>query len=93
MRGFFGIGLWNTKNSHNLGTLWRSANTYDAGFIFTIGARCKHQISDTLKTPRHVPLYSYRTFEDFYAHMPFDCRLIGVELDSRSQAITEFKHP
>ena len=93
MRGFFGIGLWNTKATHNLGTLWRSANSYDASFIFTIGARYKHQASDTLKTPRHVPLYSYVTFEEFYSNIPHDCQLIGVELDAESICIKDFSHP
>lgn len=93
MHGYFGIGIQNTKTQMNIGTLWRSANIMGAAFIFTIGKRYKQQPSDTLKTPRHIPLYHYGTFEDFYNSMPYDCQLVGVELHERSQPIKEFKHP
>lgn len=92
-RGFFGIGILNGKTKENIGTLWRSADLLGASFIFTIGKRYKHQASDTLKTPRHIPLYNYETFDDFYKQMPYDCQLIGVELDENSSYIADFKHP
>lgn len=93
MRGFFGIGIQNTKNSMNIGTLWRSAQILEANFIFTIEKRYVKQESDTLKTPRHIPLYHYQDFNDFYEHMPYNCQLIGVELDKRAVTINQFNHP
>lgn len=93
MRGYFGIGIQNNKTLVNIGTLWRSANILGADFIFTIGKRYKKQASDTLKTPRHIPLYHYLDFADFYNHMPYDCQLIGVELDNRSVGLKQFNHP
>ena len=92
-RGFFGIGILNGKTKENIGTLWRSADLLGASFIFTIGRRYKHQASDTLKTSRHIPLYHYETFGEFYKSMPHDCQLVGVELDEKSSYIAEFKHP
>jgi tRNA G18 (ribose-2'-O)-methylase SpoU len=80
MRGYFGIGIEHSKNEINIGTLWRSANIFGAKFIFTIGKRYKQQSSDTMKTTRHIPLYHYVDFEDFYDHMPKDCKLVGIEL-------------
>lgn len=35
-RGYFGIGIYNGKNTANIGTLWRSAAILGANFIFTI---------------------------------------------------------
>ena len=93
MRGYFGIGIENGKTTANVGTLWRSAYIFDAAFMFTIGRRYQSQASDTVKAPRHVPLYSHLTFADFYDHMPHDCQLIGVELDDRAIPLDRFHHP
>lgn len=92
-RGYFGIGIQNTKTEHNIGTLWRSASILGASFIFTIGRRYKRQASDTMKSWKHIPLYEYETFDAFYKTMPYDCRLIGVELDKNSLPIKNFCHP
>jgi tRNA G18 (ribose-2'-O)-methylase SpoU len=93
MRGYFGIGIMNGKTIENLGTLWRSANLFEAQFIFTIGKRYKKQASDTMKSHRHIPLYHYESFEDFYKNIPYDCQLIGIELDEKSKPIKNFCHP
>lgn len=92
-RGYFGIGIENIKTEQNIGTLWRSASILGASFIFTIGKRYKKQSSDTMKSWKHIPLYNYETFEDFFKCMPYDCKLIGVELDSKSVQVANFKHP
>lgn len=92
-RGYFGIGIENTKNAGNVGTLWRTAYTFDAAFIFTIGRRYVPQASDTVKSWRHVPLFTYQTFADFYANLPHDCQLVGVELDQRARPLESFQHP
>lgn len=92
-RGFFGIGILNGKTETNVGTLWRSADLMGASFIFTIGKRYKYQSSDTMKTFRHIPLYHYETFEDFYKALPHDCQLVGIELHEKSKYIKSFFHP
>ena len=91
-RGFFGIGIINGKDYKNIGTLWRTANIFDADFIFTIGKRYKHQKSDTMQTPKHVPMFHFDTFEDFVQSKPKHTRLIGVELDERAKPLTSFGH-
>lgn len=94
MRGFFEIGILNGKSSINLGTLWRSANIMGASGIFTIGKRYpKRQTSDTMDTPKHIPLREYDTFEDFYKAMPRNTKLIGIELMDGCRSLFEFKHP
>lgn len=92
-RGFFGIGIERTKTELNIGTLWRSASIMGASFIFTIGKRYKKQASDTMKSWKHIPLYNYDTFEDFYKSLPYDTQLVGIELDERSIPSNEFIHP
>ena len=92
-RGYFGIGVFHGKNEQNIGTLWRSANIMGADFIFTIGKRYQRQCSDTMKTPRHIPLFNYKDFEDFVAHIPYDCPVVAVELDEDSIPIKRYVHP
>ncbi len=92
-RGFFGIGIYHPKNSLNIGTLWRTANILGASYIFTVGARYRKQSSDTMQTPKHVPLIHYADIEDLKAHLPDSTMLIGVELDPRAQDLKTFSHP
>ena len=92
-RGYFGIGIENTKSKANIGTLWRSAYCLDASFIFVIGNRYKHQVSDTVKAMRHIPMYHYDSFDDFYKNMPKDCRLIGVDNLPKARNLSDYNHP
>ncbi len=91
-RGYFGIGIYNGKTTANIGTLWRSANILGADFIFTIGNRYQKQCSDTMKTPRHIPLYHYSDGEDFFNHIPYDCPVVGVELSEKAIPLEKYHH-
>lgn len=91
MRGYFGIGIYKTKEKENVGTLWRSADNFGAAFIFTVGKRYQKQASDTGKAFRHIPLYEYPQFYDLV--IPKDCKLIGVEQTTGSKYINDYKHP
>ena len=93
MRGYFGIGVENLKSKVNLGTLWRSAYCLNASFIFVIGKRFERQASDTVKACRHIPLYEYKDKDEFLKHIPYDCRLIGVEIVNGSTTLSRFCHP
>lgn len=92
-RGYFGIGVFNGKNSANIGTLWRSAAILGADFIFVIGKRYQKQCSDTMNTPNHIPLYHYDDYDDFIKHVPYGCPVIAVEIDENSVPLENFKHP
>lgn len=91
--GYFGIGCMGMKSSDNYGTLFRTAQIFEADFIFLIGCRFKHQVTDTMKSWRHMPLFEYKDFADFNDHRPHDCRLIGIEMTPMSTLIADFKHP
>lgn len=77
----------------NLGGLWRSAQAFGAGFIFTIGARYTHQSSDTTKASRHIPYFPFPDLDTFLKSRPFDCQLVAVEIASWSRDLTKFVHP
>jgi tRNA G18 (ribose-2'-O)-methylase SpoU len=93
MRGYCGIGIMAGKTEQNVGTLWRSANLLEASFIFTIGGRYRRQCSDTMQTPRHIPLWEFEDFESFCHSRPAGCGLVGIELDERARPLEGFCHP
>ena len=92
-KGYYGIGIFETKETTNVGTLWRSAMNFGADYIFTIGARYKRQRTDTTKTWRNIPLFEYKDWEDFKAHIPRDCDLVFVEQTEDSHDLKDFSHP
>lgn len=92
-RGYFGIGIENGKTKSNIGTLWRSAYSLGASFIFVIGNRYKAQASDTVKAIRHIPMYHYDTFDEFYNTMPKGCKLIGVDNLDGARLLKDYGHP
>jgi len=90
--GFFAIGIEHGKTAQNIGTLWRSANLFGAAFLFTVGARYRKQSSDTLSTPRYVPLFNFATIEDLRGHLPDSCPLVGIELDAKAKPLAGYAH-
>lgn len=91
--GFFAIGIEHTKTEQNVGSLWRSAHSFGAAFLFTIGRRYKRQCSDTSKAWRQVPLLHFATLDDLLEHLPLECRLVGVEQCDRSVDVASYRHP
>lgn len=92
-RGFCGLVMYHPKDIHNWGSLMRTANILNVNFIATIGQRFPKQSSDTLKTWRHVPIFQFDDLNDFYCHLPYDCRLIGIELCDEATDLSRFVHP
>jgi len=91
MAGYFSIGIENNKTKFNIGTLWRSSYLFEASYIFTINQRYKKQSSDTQKTWRQIPLFNYDSLDDL--EIPYDCKLVGVELTDSAIDLNEYKHP
>ena len=92
-RGFFAIGIYQSKTEANVGTLLRSAYLYGAAFVFTVGRRYARQASDTPNTSEHIPLFHFDTINDLIEHLPHGAPLIGVELDPRGYPLHEYTHP
>lgn len=92
-RGYFGVAVWHPKTAANVGSLWRTAQTYDASFLATVGCRYRHQASDTMRSPFSVPLHHYADMPDLLDHLPHACRVVGVELDDRAKPLDEYTHP
>lgn len=92
MTGFFAVGIYHPKRDVNVGTLWRTACSYGAAFVFTVGARYRRQASDTTNTPTVLPLLHFTDIDDLIRHLPHACPLVGVELDPRATRLNDYKH-
>ena len=90
---FFGIGIYQPKTEHNIGTLWRSAFILGAKFIFIIDGKYTPQASDTMKTWSKIPFYKYDDFDHFYKSLPYSTQVVGIEMSENSTAISKFVHP
>lgn len=90
---FFGIGIQNGKTPENLGVLWRTAQNMGASFIFTIGNRYANQACDTHNSVKSMPYFHYKTFDDFYNHLPKGVRIVGVEKTEDAIPLEHFEHP
>jgi len=91
--GYYGIGIINGKNSFNYWTLFRTAQIFNADFLFTIGERFKRGNPDTMNSYKHIPVFSYKDFNDFNSHRPFSCHLIGIEITDKAKDLSNFNHP
>jgi tRNA G18 (ribose-2'-O)-methylase SpoU len=94
MRGYFGIGVENLSKPGNAGSLFRSAQAFGAGFIFTVGGsytKGRGAHSDTSRSVTQVPYYEFDGVADMA--IPEGCRLVGIELLDEARELPTFKHP
>jgi tRNA G18 (ribose-2'-O)-methylase SpoU len=92
MKGYFGIGIWHGKTGVNVGTLIRSAYSFGADFVFTIGKRYKKQ-SSALKLDKHVPVLHFQDIAQWKKAMPANARLVCIELHDKAIPVKDFVHP
>jgi tRNA G18 (ribose-2'-O)-methylase SpoU len=93
IQGYHAIGIYRHKTEHNIGTLWRSAYILGASYIFTVGKKYKKQTSDVVRAWARIPLFHYDSFDDLLNNIPYDCRLVGIELDDTAIPLATFEHP
>lgn len=91
-QGHFGIGIENLLSHENLGTLWRSAQLMGASYIFTIGKKYKFQKTDTTKAHKAIPLFQFLDFDEFFATMPKESKLVGIEIDDKAESLSTYEH-
>ena len=89
--GYFGVGVVNTKNQANVGTLWRSAYQLGASFIFTIGTRYRHAPTDTVRATQRLPMYEHDSWNAFVEAAPRGARWVAVEMGGTP--LEDFEHP
>lgn len=93
-RGYYGIGIYQSKFEENVGTLWRSAQAFGADFIFTVGDRkYRKQVSDTSDATKHVPLFHFESLSELERCQPQHGEIVCVEITDDALELQEFYHP
>lgn len=90
MRGYSCIGLWQPKDSNNIGSVLRAAGCFGSAFVAVAGGRYSGASTDTQKTYRHIPLIETT---DLRQVLPKDCVPIAVDLILEAQPLMNFWHP
>ncbi len=93
MRGYFGIGVERLSKPMNAGNLFRSAQAFGAGFLFTVDGsyRQRQAASDTSRSTHQLPYYEFDSVANMI--LPERCLLIGIELLDDAVDLPTFKHP
>lgn len=94
MRGYFGVGVERISKAMNMGSIFRTAHAFGAGFVFTIAARYEQtegRLADTSSAPRNIPFYAFPDLASLV--LPSDCTLVGIELTDESIELPSFRHP
>lgn len=94
MRGYFGIGVERISNSMNVGSLFRSAHAFGAGFMFTIAANYPRKDggrSDTSDAEAQLPFFSFPDVDSLI--LPRGCDLVGVEIVDDAIDLPSYHHP
>ena len=94
MRGYFAVGVDGISKPMNLGNLMRIANAFGASFFFNVAPQLKlgdARNADTSDTQGTLPLYTYKSAEEF--RLPVGCRLVGIEITADAIELPRFRHP
>jgi len=94
MRGYFGIGVQGISKAMNVGSIFRSAHAFGAGFVFTVDATYAEGPggrADTSSALEHTPFYEFPDIDAMV--LPAKCALVGVELLEDSIDLPSFRHP
>lgn len=89
-RGYAAIGLFNPKNSLNVGSALRAAGCYQASMVAVTGHRSGTRCTDTQKAYRHIPLLHV---DDLKSVIPFDCVPVAVDLIPGATPLHQYRHP
>lgn len=90
---FFAIGIYKPKTAENIGSLWRTAYILGAQYIFLIDKRYTRQATDVLNVWSRIPLFQFKNFDEFYNAIPYNSRLVGVEMDDKAVDLKDYEHP
>jgi len=90
--GFLGIGIYNVKRTYNFGAVIRAARVFGADFVFSVGTR-NPQEQSSIGAELTVPLFHFKTVEEFVGAIPVNAKLVCVELTPGAFAIQSYQHP
>ncbi len=94
--GFFGVGLYDPKNSFNVGGSLRAVGAFKGGLFVVQGHRWEFKGNpwrhmDT--EGAHLRLPTYLSVENLGSYTPYGAEIVGVELGEGAISLVDFVHP
>lgn len=93
--GYFGIGLYNPKNSFNIGGVMRSLGAFDGRLLVVQGHRWEEKGDwrhmDT--EGAHLRLPCHLGVDNLFKYVPYGMECVAVELSDKASNLIEFQHP
>lgn len=93
-RGYSAVGLFNPKDSKNVGSALRAAGCFGASMVAVSGVRpgryLGHIQTDTQRAFKHLPLIACDDLKDV---VPFACTPVAVEIVPDGHSLFGFVHP
>lgn len=89
-RGFAAIGLFNPKDTNNMGGVLRAAGCYGASMVAVSGARFGKSSTDTQKAWKHIPTIQT---DDLMSVIPFGSVPVAIEFIKSARPLTNYVHP
>lgn len=84
------IGLYNTKNPYNFGSICRLAGCWGVNSVLIQGSRFQKTSADTQKFFRHYPVIHVESLLD---SKPVGLIPVAVEIDDSASNIISYRHP
>lgn len=90
MSNYFCVALDNPKYDMNIGGAARACHCYGASLLIISGQRYKHEVTDTTKAHRSIPVLSVN---DVLSVIPYDCVPVAVEILNGAIPLYKYVHP
>ena len=90
MRGYAAVGLYCPTIEANVGGAIRACQIYGAALLALQCHRYKHQVTDTMKGYRHLPVL---VTDDILRVIPYACVPVAIEFISDGVPLPHYVHP
>lgn len=92
-RGHFGIGTYNGAYRKNFGCVVRSARSFGADYVVTIGNDYREGQPSAVGHDKHIPRFHYEDERIFKRHTPENTHVVLVDYDESAAPLPRFAHP
>ncbi len=87
------IVFHNPRSSYNMASAMRTAYNFNVDAIHVVGKRYKRLCPDTVNTQKHIPVYYFATWDEYWQSRPSVGLNVAIEIVEGSKCLWDFEHP